>query len=53
VIQRLEGGPFADNFEGIAFTPSPEDPARGTVWVISDDNFSVFQRSLLVRFDWK
>ena len=53
VIQRMAGGIFADNFEGIAFVPSPEDPARGAVWVITDDNLSVFQRSLLIRFDWK
>lgn len=53
IIQRLERGVFADNFEGIAFVPSPTDPARGAVWVVSDDNFSVFQRSLLVRFDWE
>lgn len=52
VIERLSSGIFADNFEGIAFTPSPEDPARGSLWLISDDNFSAFQRSLLVRFDW-
>lgn len=52
VIQRLGGGIFADNFEGIAFVPAAADPSRGAVWVISDDNFSVFQRSLLVRFDW-
>jgi hypothetical protein len=52
VIQRMEGGIFADNFEGIAFVPSPDDPTRGAVWVIADDNLSVFQRSLLVRFDW-
>jgi hypothetical protein len=52
IIQRLSSGVFADNFEGIAFVASPEDPARGAVWVIADDNFSVFQRSLLVRFDW-
>ena len=52
IIQRLDGGVFADNFEGIAFVPSATDPARGAVWVVSDDNFSVFQRSLLVRFDW-
>lgn len=52
VIQRLESGIFADNFEGIAFVPSIADPSRGAVWVISDDNFSIFQRSLLVRFDW-
>lgn len=52
VIQRLAGGIFAENFEGIAHVPSPGDPARGAVWVIADDNFSVFQRNLLVRFDW-
>jgi hypothetical protein len=52
VIQRLTGGIFADNFEGIAFVPSPDNPASGSIWLISDDNFSVFQRNLLVRFDW-
>lgn len=52
VIERLTGGIFADNFEGIAFVPSAQDPARGSVWLVTDDNFSVFQRSLLVRFDW-
>jgi len=52
VIQRLNGGVFADNFEGIAFVPSAGDPARGAIWVIADDNFSVFQRSILVRFAW-
>ena len=52
IIQRLSGGVFADNFEGIAFVPAAENPARGAVWLVSDDNFSIFQRSLLVRFDW-
>lgn len=52
VIQRLSGGVFADNFEGIAFVPDPSDAARGAIWLIADDNFSVSQRSLLVRFDW-
>jgi hypothetical protein len=52
IIQRLSGKVFGDNFEGIAFVPSAEDPARGAIWLIADDNFSVFQRSLLVRFDW-
>ncbi len=53
VIQRMNGGIFADNFEGIAFVPSSDNPARGSIWVITDDNMSVFQRSLLIRFDWK
>ncbi len=52
IIQRMTGGIFADNFEGIAFVASPENPARGALWVISDDNFSIFQKSLLIRFDW-
>ncbi|KPQ31927.1 MAG: hypothetical protein HLUCCX21_02885 [Porphyrobacter sp. HL-46] len=52
IIQRMSGAVFGDNFEGIAFVPAADDPARGAVWVIADDNFSVFQRSLLVRFDW-
>lgn len=51
-IQRLVGGIFADNFEGIAFVPSAEDPAKGSIWLISDNNFSIFQRSLLLRFAW-
>lgn len=52
VIQRLSGPVFGDNFEGLAFVPDPADPARGAVWVITDNNFSVFQRNLLVRFAW-
>lgn len=52
VIERLEGGIFADNFEGLAYIPSAQDPSRGAVWVITDDNFSIFQRSVLARFAW-
>ena len=52
IIQRMSGGVFADNFEGIAFVPDAADPARGAVWVIADDNFSAFQKNVLVRFDW-
>ena len=52
VIQRLSGEVFGDNFEGIAFIPDPAEPARGALWVIADDNFSVFQRNLLVQFAW-
>lgn len=52
VIQRLTAGVFADNFEGIAYLASATDPTRGAVWLIADDNFSIFQRTILVRFDW-
>jgi hypothetical protein len=52
IIQRLPGTLLAENFEGITFIPAPGDPQRGTIWLIADDNLSIFQRSLLVRFDW-
>lgn len=52
IIQLLSGGVFADNFEGIAYVPSAKDPARGAVWLIADNNFSIFQRNLLLRFEW-
>ena len=50
VIQRLEGSGFGENFEGIAFVPDPSDSRKGSIWVVADDNFSIFQRSLLLRF---
>lgn len=52
VFQRLSGPLYGENFEGIAFVPDPADPARGSVWLIADDNFSMFQRNLLLRFAW-
>lgn len=52
VIQRLSRPDYGENFEGIAFVPDRADPRRGSVWLIADDNFSVFQRSLLLRFAW-
>lgn len=53
VIQRLSGPLYGENFEGIAFTPDPADRLRGSIWLIADDNFSVFQRSLLLRLAWE
>ena len=50
VIQRLEGSGFGENFEGIGFMPDPSDRSKGSIWVVADDNFSIFQRSLLLRF---
>jgi len=38
---------IADNFEGIAVT---REPGRTILWLISDDNFSPFQRTLLLKF---
>jgi len=40
----------SDNFEGLAVEP---DGRGGTVlWLISDDNDSIVQRTLLLRLDW-
>lgn len=38
-----------DNFEGVAIGKSPEGKTR--IWLISDDNFSAKQRTLLFAFD--
>jgi hypothetical protein len=44
--------PFTvDNFEGVAAAPSPSGGLR--FYLISDDNFSKSQRTLLVAFDWR
>ncbi|RXZ65216.1 esterase-like activity of phytase family protein [Pelagerythrobacter rhizovicinus] len=41
----------ADNFEGIAAVPRPDGSM--TVWLISDDNTAVLQRTLLYRLRWR
>jgi hypothetical protein len=40
-----------DNFEGLAAVPGPDGAIR--FYLISDDNFSKTQRTLLLAFDWK
>jgi hypothetical protein len=40
-----------DNFEGLAAGPSPNGGLR--FYLISDDNYSKSQRTLLVAFDWR
>lgn len=39
-----------DNFEGIAVVPRPDGSAR--FYIVSDDNFSGNQKTLLMAFDW-
>ena len=59
VIANLDGPIFGENFEGIAFVPNPKgtpggetSDGSGAIYLISDDNLSMFQRNLLVRLDW-
>lgn len=40
----------SDNYEGIAIEPEPDGSA--IVWLISDDNQSAFQRTLLLKLRW-
>lgn len=40
-----------DNLEGIAALPQPDGRVR--FYLISDDNFSKLQRTLLLAFDWR
>ncbi|WAT17133.1 esterase-like activity of phytase family protein [Aurantiacibacter sp. MUD11] len=40
-----------ENYEGMALTPLPDGGAE--IWLIADDNFSAFQRTLLARLRWQ
>jgi hypothetical protein len=47
-LLRLEYPLEVDNFEGVAVQ---EDPRKGTtIYLVSDDNYNVFQRTLLLQF---
>jgi hypothetical protein len=46
----LTGPVPRDNYEGLAIAP---DAAGVTMWLISDDNFARFQRTLLLELHWR
>lgn len=47
IIATLAAPLLIDNMEGIAVTKYGSD---SIIWLISDDNFSIFQRTLLMKF---
>lgn len=47
VIARFESPAISENFEGIA---SDLENGRTVVWIISDNNFASWQRTLLLKF---
>jgi len=49
--QTLRRPLTVDNFEGLAAVPAKDGAIR--FYLISDDNFSSSQRTLLLAFDWK
>jgi hypothetical protein len=46
----LDGATTRDNFEGIALSRSPSGATR--IYILSDDNDTSFERTLLMAFDW-
>jgi hypothetical protein len=48
-IARFKPPLTVDNMEGIFIT---EDRGRISIYIISDDNFSGLQRTLLMKFEW-
>jgi hypothetical protein len=47
VIATLQPPLLVDNMEGVTIT---EEEGRIIVWMISDNNFNIFQRTLLMKF---
>lgn len=47
VIASISAPLLVDNMEGIALTRDGEDTI---IWLISDNNFNIFQRTLLMKF---
>ena len=50
-LARLTPPLNVDNFEGIAAVKNPDGSIR--LYLVSDDNFSSIQRTLLLAFDWR
>ena len=48
-IARFGSAPTVDNFEGLAVRR--DERGRLLVYMISDDNFNGFQRTLLMQFE--
>lgn len=49
-IARFAPPIATDNYEALAIT---QERGRTIIWIASDDNFNPFQRTLLLRFEWR
>jgi len=49
-LATLHGAVPRDNYEGLAIVP---DATGVTMWLISDDNGTIFQRTLLLELRWE
>ncbi len=57
LAMEMTSGSLTDNYEGITWVPDPDAekqnaPENGALYIISDDNFASFQRTLMVRLEW-
>lgn len=50
-LHKITGPATVDNFEGLAALPRKDGSVR--FYLLSDDNFSTLQRTLLLAFDWR
>jgi hypothetical protein len=50
LFARLDGPLPRENYEAVALEP---DGAGVTLWLMSDDNFGTFQRTLLAKLRWR
>ena len=50
VVARISGSMISDNFEGLAISESVD--GQPMIWMVSDDNFSFLQQTLLLAFRW-
>nr|WP_275588880.1 esterase-like activity of phytase family protein [Croceicoccus hydrothermalis] len=50
-MARIDSGPLADNYEGLAIEPARNGGVH--IWLVSDDNLaSIIQHQYLLRLDW-
>ena len=47
IIARFEPPVTSDNYEGLSVTT---ENGRPVIWIVSDDNYSLWQRTLLLKF---
>ncbi|MEL7197882.1 MAG: esterase-like activity of phytase family protein [Pseudomonadota bacterium] len=62
IAMEMNSGSLTDNYEGIAWANDPNNdpdaqtqnaPQSGALYIISDDNFANFQRTLMLRLEWE
>ncbi|MCB2051478.1 MAG: esterase-like activity of phytase family protein [Novosphingobium sp.] len=53
IVARFDSPLPTENYEGLAISADSDDAGAVIVWMISDDNTAVLQRTLLLKLRWK